>query len=229
VFLYKIGINHRNTSGGDKMIHTILGIDQKIKLEIGETAPYLFFWGKISGIQNKYFFIDIEGYYILSSTKAVKCTIPYEGKVCLFETSIEGALGNRLTLMVPSEENMEILQRRKYVRVPVEYEVICFLKEYNNQKLNESKMFFGIVKNISGGGVLLNSILSLPVNAVLVFELKLEGTLFPLTVKVLRNDKNRDEKTYDLGCEFIGIDEGDRQRITSFCSRKQIAIKKGGK
>lgn len=206
-------------------------IGQYIKIDINISPSYLYFKGIIESISDIEFIVKIDGQYIQKEPQTVKCTISNTSKtqVCIFETVIKSVENNKLILQTPGEKNVEIIQRRQYIRVPLDKEVNCYLIGINDRKIESNKTFLGIIKDISGGGVLLNSTLSLPVGTVLVFELELDNNKFLLTIRVLRNLENENNGTRDLGCQFIGIDETDRQMIISYCNKKQLSIKRRSK
>lgn len=193
----------------------------KIKMEVEVIPSYLVFEGIITAIKNGYIIVNISGEYIQKDEQRVRCGIVHEGKVCTFSTNIKGFVSGKLVLEEPLPEDVKILQRRKFIRVATDFSVDCFLVGFNNKTIDSNKKFPATIKNISGGGVLINTPLSLPVDTILVFELVLEGQLFILTVRVLRNEENSDGSR-DLGCEFIGITEGDRQKIIAYTNRMQF-------
>lgn len=196
-----------------------------IKLEIEVIPPYLTFWGVIDHIKDDYIVVDIVGQYAQKDDRQVNCIIPGDTKVCLFSTVIKGSIEGKLILSLPSSDNIQILQRRKYVRVPAQIDVKCFLIGFNNKMINSNKEFPATVKDISGGGVLLNSKLSPPIGTLLVFELALENNSFVLTVKVLRNIENESGEGRDLGCEFVGITDSDRQKVIAYTNKMLLKIK----
>ncbi|SDL28782.1 flagellar brake protein [Natronincola ferrireducens] len=200
-------------------------IGRKIKLEIDIIPPYLSFWGVISGVEEEYIVVDIEGEYIQKQEKTVKCTIPSDANICVFYGVIKGCIEGKLILMMPKPDEFEILQRRKYARVPTDFQVNCFLIGYNNKKINSNKRFIATVKDISGGGVLLSSELFIPIGTVLVFELLLNNDPLVLTVKVLRNIESTNNDNRDLGCEFIGLSHSDQQKIIAYTNKVQLKLK----
>ncbi|MCC5912377.1 MAG: PilZ domain-containing protein [Clostridiaceae bacterium] len=208
------------------MNNTFIAAGRKIKLEVEIISPYLSFVGTIKKIEEGHIVVKIEGSYVQKYEKKVRCTILNDRKVCVFETVIKGCIENQIILVMPKAETIQVMQRRKYVRALVDFPVHCFLVGYNDKKINSNKKFPVTVKDISGGGVLLSSSLSLPIGTVLVFELELEQQLFILTVKVIRNIENKVEKNRSLGCEFLGITDGDRQKIISFTNKMQLQSKR---
>ncbi len=197
-----------------------------IKLEVDVIPPYLSFWGIIKSIDEECLTIEIEGEYAQKEKRQVRCIIPKETKACIFETWIVKGDGSQLWLQKPNQEEIKVIQRRRYIRVSTEIPIVCYLVGFNDEKIDSHKFFPGVVRDISGGGVLINTPLSLPVGTVIVFELELDRSKLLLTAKVLRNTENYVDGTRELGCGFIGIDEADLQKITSYCSKMQIQTKR---
>ncbi|KAB3532156.1 PilZ domain-containing protein [Alkaliphilus pronyensis] len=200
--------------------------DAEIKLEIDVIPPYLSFWGKIHMVDKKFFVVKIDGKYVQNEPRRAKCTIPGEKNVCIISSKIHGFENDLLFIEIPTQNNIKVLQRRKYVRVEIDKDIECYLIGINDKRIENTKFFPAKLKDISGGGVLIKTSLSIPVGTVIVFEMILNGAPILLTVKVLRNIENNNDKTWNLGCEYIGITDNDRQRIISFCSKEQIKQKK---
>ncbi len=203
-----------------------LQVGMPIKLEVEVVPPYLSFWGAISKVNGDELTVKIDGHYAQNEVRRVKCTIPKDTKACIFETFIIKGSDHLLILKMPLDEDLSVIQRRKYVRASVDLPVNCYLIGINDQKVESHKLFPAVAKDISGGGILLNSSLSLPTGTIIVFELELSNQKLLLTAKVLRNTENAENKSRDLGCEFLGIDETDRQRIISYCTKMQIQKKR---
>lgn len=198
---------------------------KNIKLEISVNPPYLSFWGVIDHIKDDHIVVDITGQYVQKDDRQVNCIIPGTTKICFFQAIIKGCIEGKLVLSMPKPDDIKVMQRRKYARVPTNIGVNCFLIGINNKKINSNKIFSATVMDISGGGVLLNSKLSPPVGTLLVFELALENNQFVLTVKVLRNIENMADGSRSLGCKFVGIDDSDRQKIIAYTNKLQLRMK----
>lgn len=210
------------------MSNNFLQPGKTIKMEIHVIPSYLSFRGIIEKVEKGIFTVKINGEYAQKEPQAVRCIITNNSKTraCLFETTIKHVINDQITLVIPNEKDMRVVQRREYIRVPVDKEVNCYLIGINGKKIESDKVFPAIVKDISGGGVLLNSPLSLPSGTVLVFEIEIDKNNFLLTIEVLRNLESEENGTRNLGCKFIGIDEGDRQKIIAYCNRQQLILKR---
>ena len=205
-----------------------LKIGKVIRIEIGITPPCFLLQGTIEKTEENSFIVKINIGYIQKEPQEANCTIINDTmtQVCQFKTTIKHAENNLLTLVVPDEKDMQIVQRRRYIRVPINKEVDCYLTGLNYRGAGGDKIFSATVKNIGGDGVLLNSPLSLPAGTISVFEIELDNIQFLLTVKVLRAVENVENGTNDLGCQFVGISDADRQKIIAYCNKRQLALKR---
>jgi len=192
----------------------------KIKIEVEILPTYLILEGIINTVQDGYLFVDIDGEYLQKDERKTKCTIYLDNKICVFSTDVKAFIDGKLILKEPPLKDIQILQRRKFVRVDTDIEVDCFLVGFQDRAIESDKRFPAVIKNISGGGVLLNTKLSIPKDTILLFELELEETLL-LTVRVLRNEVDSDNSN-NLGCEFIGITDEKRQKIIKYVNKLQF-------
>ncbi|WP_192929581.1 flagellar brake protein [Alkaliphilus serpentinus] len=208
------------------MLSKYLQEGERIKLEIDVIPPFLSFWGRVYKIEKKLFIVEISGQYIQKEPRKVKCTLPTEQKVCIFDTIIHGSQKNMLIIEMPNNNKVQVLQRRRYIRVPIDIGVQCFILGINDQKIETNKYISAIAKDISGGGVLINSSVSLPIGTVVVFEINLDGISLILTAKVLRNEENQTDATRDMGCEFIGLDDSNLMQLINFASKQQLKNKR---
>lgn len=213
------------------MLGKFLQTGKIIRMEIGTTSPCFLLQGTIKKIEEELFIVGINIEYIQKGPQEVSCTLTNDTmtQVCRFKTVIKRVENNLLTLIAPEEKDMQIVQRREYIRVPVNKEVDCYLTGINHRKAESDKIFSATVKNIGGDGVLLGSPLLLQVGSILVFEIELDGIPLLLTVKVLREMKNVENGTNELGCQFIGISEADRQKVIAYCNRRQLTLKRKNK
>ncbi|MEW6368636.1 MAG: PilZ domain-containing protein [Acidobacteriota bacterium] len=123
-------------------------------------------------------------------------------------------------------------ERRAYVRLP--QRSIMRVREFNFTD-EPPRYFDAHYKNISGGGVLFESPYALPVGTILKLELRIPGwdrlapppfriesmTLMssqPLGVlgEVVRVETVQQDKCYDIGVVFIGIEDEQRRALMQF-------------
>jgi c-di-GMP-binding flagellar brake protein YcgR len=198
----------------------------QIKLEIDSAPRNLSFWGEIKQATKAEILVAIDGYYAQNEMKRVSCIVPVDSKICVFESLIKEAYGNNIVLLAPDADKISFVQRRSYVRVETNMPVKCFTLNSDCYEPESDKLFPAIIKDLSGGGALLSSTVNAPVGALLVFELLVEGKPLVVTAKIVRSTESNVDNSWDLGCEYIGIEDSDRQKIISYCSKLQLKRKK---
>ncbi len=129
-------------------------------------------------------------------------------------------------------------ERRKYYRMDRNCVLRCekfSAKNFNEKELQDAAG--GLVKNISAGGILFETNQSYPIGTLLKVELKLKGwekfkSEFykldvssndqPLVVlaKVTRVELIKSSEIYDIGLSIVSIDEGHREALKKFISRR---------
>ncbi|MDR5659227.1 PilZ domain-containing protein [Serpentinicella sp. ANB-PHB4] len=196
-----------------------------IKLEVNIIPPPQPLDGVIENIFDDYLVIKCTHSYIQKEPQKVSCTIPHNEKVCMFPSTLERSNENIVFVSMPEVHTVKLIQRRQYVRVPLITDITCYLLVINNTAVIGDKAFSATIKNISAGGVLIASKLSIPEQSIFGFELKIEDKNFVFTACVVRNMKNHQDQVFEHGCEFIGLDDKDRETLISFCSRENNKVK----
>ena len=109
--------------------------------------------------------------------------------------------------MMPKDE------RRKYARVPTNLYVGYSVPGIETQ---EAGLF--LTKNVSGGGLLIESLKEISVGTILNLSVHLPTTPFPLPAKgrVVRVRKTRPYGRYDIGLSLVEISERDRQKLIKY-------------
>lgn len=212
------------------MANRFLEIGRPIKMEVDVIPTYVSLQGVIEELDKDVIVVKLDLEYLQKDPQKVRCTITDHARtlVCLFKTIIKETRGNRLVLVRPQDREVQITQRRKYLRVPIDKEVKCYLIGIGGRQVESDKVFPAKIKDISGGGALLNSPLSLPVGTVLVFEIQLDDLALLLTIEVLRLMENPEDGTNNIGCQFIGISNSDRQKIIAYCNKQQLILRRKG-
>lgn len=210
------------------MVDNFFIVGKAINIKTVGDDSCLSFEGIIKKIEDYNFTVELKQDYEQNKSQKVECIITNETKTkaCIFESIIKNVNKNILDFKKPHKDNVKIAQRRQYVRVPIDKEVNCYLIGINDKKIESNKVFPAIVKDIGGGGVLLNSALTVPIGTIFTFEIMLNNNKFLLTIKVLRSMEDEEDGSIDLGCKFIGIDDADRQKIISYCNKQQVVLRR---
>lgn len=202
---------------------------KRIKISIATDPININIFGKIDVVDDTIIEVVIDGTYIQNTLRNAKCIIPGDVKTGQFETTILGAKNNRLFLTLPDEESIEILQRRKHIRSPVDFSVNSFLVGFEDKKLDEDVHYPSRLMDISVGGVRLKSQTSIPIGSVLVFEMVLEEEPILFSAKVTRCIESLDRRDYELGCQFVGLNHSDEQKLSTYCLKLQAQNRKNKK
>lgn len=203
------------------MLNDFIQKGNKIKIDIELDPSNISIYGIIDNIDDTLLEIIIDGTYIQNAVRNATCIIPGDIKTIKFETIILGSKNNRLYLAIPTNESIGVLQRRKHVRSPIDLYVNCCFVGFNEKKVDIDQYYTVKLTEISSGGVRINSHSSLPLGSILVFEMLLDNEPVMLTIKVLRCLESLDRKTFEIGCEFVGLDNSMEQKIMSYCFKLQ--------
>ncbi|MBI4435790.1 MAG: PilZ domain-containing protein [Candidatus Omnitrophica bacterium] len=104
-------------------------------------------------------------------------------------------------------------ERRKYVRVPTNLYVAYTLPDSGRK---EAGLF--LTKNVSGGGLLIETFWEIPPGTILDLSIHLPTTFLPLSAKgkVVRVRKTRPYGRYDVGLSLIEISEKERRALIKY-------------
>ncbi|MBB6215796.1 c-di-GMP-binding flagellar brake protein YcgR [Anaerosolibacter carboniphilus] len=203
-----------------------LTINQRIRMKLTNELGEVELAGTIENITENDIYVLLDYKFAHNKNKLeVACTIwDQSGKAYLFNSFIHTIKGQSLRLKRPQDSEMEQLKRRDQVRAGVDIPVSCYIRSYGDMEINSEKFVPAVVKDLSIGGLLLHSTLSLPVDTVIVLELPLEEELILVTVRILRNQTC--EEGYAMGGQFVALDDRDVQKIRAFVFRTQIRFKR---
>ncbi|MDR5658247.1 flagellar brake protein [Serpentinicella sp. ANB-PHB4] len=112
-------------------------------------------------------------------------------------------------------------QRRFYFRLQVRSKIT--IKSNDN---NIEEVCF--TKDLSGGGAQINCKNNFGLNNKVECILHLEDGLLKATGKIVRKEKDIGNNSYNLGINFIGITEHDRNKIISYIFKEQRLLRKRG-
>lgn len=135
-----------------------------------------------------------------------------------FQTTLHSSEAKNLfyDLCLTEPQNYKKLERREYFRLPVQLPTTFKLLRYKNIDLTfNHKEGQGLLSDISAGGLLFQSNLTLPAETYLEFSFLLpqEGIVM-VTGKVVRNTQKGDETFY--GIQFVDVDPETKGQISRF-------------
>lgn len=131
------------------------------------------------------------------------------------------AKDNLHNLYIECDKKIFKNQRRNYYRLNIMLNVeLAIVKEEESEE--DEKIFKGITKDISGGGVRVVLKEDVPINSKVRIMIKIDSEIITVTGIVVRKEQVTDSAyKWDLGIQFIDIDEGTRSKIISFIFDKQ--------
>ncbi|MDF2546391.1 MAG: type pilus assembly PilZ [Anaerosolibacter sp.] len=203
-----------------------LTVNNRIRMKLTNEPGEVELAGNVEDISENIIYVHLDYHFIHNKSELkVDCTIwDQQGNACEFNSLIYAIKGRALTLKRPKASDIKQLRRRAEVRVGVDIPVNCYIRGYGDQEIDNDKFIPAIVKDLSIGGLLLHSSLSLPIDTVIVLELPLGEELILVTVRILRNLTC--EEGYAMGGQFVALDDRDVQKIRAFVFRSQIHFKR---
>ena len=107
-------------------------------------------------------------------------------------------------------------EKRQYVRIPFNYVVTC--RDCSGNVESVSHFAFMHSKNLSAGGLLLESKYYYPPNTLLEIKLSVPSILHSIKIvgEVIRSEEVQDKNSYNLGISFVRINEDGRNALVQF-------------
>lgn len=102
--------------------------------------------------------------------------------------------------------------QRKYPRIDISFPVECNL-------LPKGSYFYTVSKDLSLGGVKIITNVFLPKNDYLRLNINLIDKVVDLKAKVAWCNKERVSERYDMGLEFVEINEDGKKDISQFLNK----------
>lgn len=202
-----------------------------MKLILGQLlvilAPFLEneIFGTVKMIKDDRIMLNIKGAMKLTKFNEILCISITDDGVFEFYSKVEDIVNNTIFITKPSQENLSVIEQRKFNRMDCEIGLVGRLARYHNKPLiGIGKQFSGTIKNISAGGILLETNLSLPVDMVINFKLKLQYFL-DCNAIVKRVSKVEGPSVFQLGCQFVDMQIDDMKTISLFIFKEQLKAK----
>lgn len=159
--------------------------------------------------------------------KDILCIAVEDENVFEFYSQIDVKEENLIFIKRPLVDELNITEKRNFNRIDCNISFIASPISINNKSiLNSGKKFTGYISNISGGGVLVESSLNLPIGMVFGFKLKL-NFFIECKVRVIRTIATEDG-IYHSGCQFVDMDLESVKAISLFGFKEQLKKKRKG-
>jgi len=183
-------------------------------------------YGNIKSISKETLTLSVNPTGLLSEGWDILCIILDDTDVYEFYSRINYLEGNNITVKRPKGEGLTTIEKRRFSRADCEIGFVARPMIINNISVSKSgKTFLGKIKNISGGGILAETNLCLPLNSVFSFKLKI-NYFVDCIARVKRVVEVPEEKKFQMGCEFIDIKIEDIKAISLFAFKEQLKKKR---
>ncbi|MEW5693858.1 MAG: PilZ domain-containing protein [Candidatus Hydrogenedentota bacterium] len=114
---------------------------------------------------------------------------------------------------------MDGRDQRKFKRIPTH--LLANLKKTTTQESQITKEI--IIKNISAGGVFIETMVPFSVGELVTFDLYLPGDRYKLKIVGVVRWKRIDSLPYGIGVQFVKVATEDKNKITKFIEQHQVA------
>ncbi|MHC6179388.1 flagellar brake protein [Clostridium sp. JNZ X4-2] len=165
--------------------------------------------------------------------------IYYSGKnIYSFHTVVVGRkIEKILIIMIKKPMEIEIVQRRNFVRVQIIFDVLCAVvpeKGYLGNLSDQVRTFNAYSVDMSGGGmkIVVKDKLEykLRIGDIIIVTIPMENDSLTVKGKIVRIDRNNDNSKLILGLAFTDLDKMNRERIIRLLFQiMREHIKKGAK
>jgi len=146
-----------------------------------------------------------------------KGEIEYEGEI---------VSSSRNAIVCQNLKFVKNIQRRSETRVSTDFNII--VKKIivgDNRIIDLPKILMVQALNLSAGGVLLFCNLDIKAPIKMLFELPIDEKGIFCTAEIVRKEVKKNG--YYYGCRFIGLTQGEKDRIRGYVYKMQIASNKG--
>ncbi len=158
--------------------------------------------------------------------KEVLCIAVNDDSMFEFYTQISFRNEDMIFIKRPQQDQLSVIEKRNFSRINSNIGFVASpLSISNKTMINSDKKFTGLILNISGGGILTETNLNLPVSMVFGFKLKLNAFI-DCKVMVKRTIASPESNTFRSGCQFIDMDIESVKEISLYTFKEQLKQKR---
>ncbi|MDF2841290.1 MAG: PilZ domain [Clostridia bacterium] len=190
-------------------------------------APFMDYeiYATVKQIMNENIILEMKADMEVPIGKEFLCIVVDNESVFEFYTQIDGRNGNYIFIKKPAVGGYSAIEKRKFTRVDCYIGFIATPTSINNIAINsKDKKFTGIIRNISGGGVMIESNLNLPKEMNFEFKLKL-NFFMDCKAKIIRTEEIGKD-IYHSGCEFIDNSIENIKNISLYTFKEKLKQKR---
>lgn len=186
-------------------------------------APFMDYeiYANVREIKQDSIIIVLKSSVEIPSDRELLCLAVDNDNMFEFYTQVMARDGNLVYVKKPENRELNVIEKRKFNRVDCRIGFMGSPVSISNIPLpNTDKKFVGTILNISGGGVLIETNLNLPVDMVFHFKLKLNFFL-DCKAKVIRTSA-MDKTYFQSGCQFLESDLETVKTISMYAFREKL-------
>lgn len=162
----------------------------------------------------------------LPINKEVLCIAVNGDSMFEFYTQINARNENLIFIKRPQLDQLNLIEKRNFNRINCNIGFVASPVSISSKTIyNSDKNFTGLILNISGGGVLTETNLNLPVGMVLNFKLKLNAFV-DCKVIVNRTISSPKSNTFHSGCQFTDMDIESVKEISLYTFKEKLKQKR---
>lgn len=190
-------------------------------------APFMDFeiYANVKQVTDESIMLELKADLDVPIDKEILCIVVDDENIFEFYTKITARNENLIFIKKPEGAEYKAIEKRKFNRVDCHVGFVATPVSINNIPIyNSDKKFTGTIKNISGGGVMVESNLNLPVDMVFTFKLKL-NFFIDCKARVVRTDLVVKD-IYQSGCQFVDNSLENIKNISLYCFKEKLRQKR---
>lgn len=191
-------------------------------------APFMDYevYANVSQINDDSILLEMKTNTDIPFNKDILCIVVEEDNIFEFYTQVITKERNSILVRKPEVNEYSVIEKRKFNRVDCNIGFVATPISINNIPIpNSDKKFTGMIKNISAGGVLVESNLKLPEEMVFAFKLKLNFFL-DCKARIIRTLPVENDTIYQSGCQFVDNNIDNIKTISFYAFKEKLAEKR---
>lgn len=190
-------------------------------------APFMDYeiYAKVAQVSEDSATIEMKTDSEIPFDREILCMAVEDENIFEFYTQAIAKDNNLVFIKLPERNGYTEIEKRKFSRVDCNIGFVATPVSINNIPIpNSDKRFNGIIRNISGGGVLIETNLNLPVGMVFSFKLKLN--FFMDCKAAIVRTLPAENGVYHSGCQFVENNIDNIKTISMYAFREKLKQKR---
>lgn len=190
-------------------------------------APYIDFeiYATVERFDKDVMILEMKSTVDVPYNTDILCIVIEPESMFEFYTQVITRKGNRIYAKLPDLNEYSPLEKRRFNRADCNISFVATPVSISNVSLKDrDRKFMGVIKNISGGGVKIETNLNLPIGLVFSFKLKLDFFL-DCRAEVVRTTAI-DNDTFESGCKFVQCSLEDIKAIALYAFKESLNLRR---